>query len=74
MDKLLPCPFCGGEAQIRYIGNNSGFMGYTSNILMRSKPGFVMCLNCEVTTSRNSRVCRAIEKWNRRVDQKGAEE
>ena len=65
---LKPCPFCGGEAQIRYTGNGSGFMGYTSNVVMQSKPGFVMCLKCEVTTSRNARVCRAIEKWNRRVE------
>ena len=42
-------------------------MGYTSNMLMRSKPGFVMCLKCEIMTPRNSRVCRAIEKWNRRA-------
>ena len=42
-------------------------MGYTSNMLMRSKTGFVMCLKCEIMTPRNSRVCRAIEKWNRRA-------
>lgn len=67
MDELKPCPFCGGRAQIRYTGNGSGHMGYTSNILMRSKPGFVMCLKCEIMTPRNSRVCRAIDKWNRRA-------
>lgn len=66
--ELKPCPFCGGEAQIRYIGLNSGFMGYTSNVFMRSRPGFVMCLNCEATTQRHTRVCRAIDKWNRRAD------
>jgi Lar family restriction alleviation protein len=65
--KLRECPFCGGKAQIRYIGNGSGYLGYTSNIVMRSKPGFVMCLKCEVTTSRHNRVCRAIDKWNKRV-------
>lgn len=65
-NELKPCPFCGGEAQIRYTSPNSGYMGYTSNIFMRSKSGFVMCLKCEVSTPRHTRVCRAIEKWNRR--------
>ena len=67
MDELKHCPFCGGKAQIRYTGNGSGPMGYTSNMIMRSKPGFVMCLKCEIMTPRNSRVCRAIDKWNRRA-------
>jgi hypothetical protein len=74
MAELLPCPFCGGEAQIRYTGNNSGFMGYTSNILMRSKPGFVMCLKCGVSTTRNSRVCVAITKWNTRTESEGGKD
>ena len=64
---LRECPFCGGKAQIRYTGKGSGTMGYISNILMRSKPGFVMRLKCGIMTSRNTRVCRAIEKWNRRA-------
>lgn len=66
MAELKPCPFCGGKAQIRYIGNGSGPRGYTSNILMRSKPGFVLCLKCGVETPKNTRVCKAIEKWERR--------
>ena len=74
MDELKHCPFCGGKAQIRYTGNGSGPMGYTSNMLMRSKPGFVMCLKCEIMTPRNSRVCRAIEKWNRRAGEEDKHE
>lgn len=75
MTDLEPCQLCGGKAQIRYTGNGSGPIGYTSNILMRSKPGFVMCLKCEIMTPRNSRVCRAIEKWNRlaRKQKEGAD-
>ena len=68
MSDLKPCPCCGGEPQIRYTGLNSGYMGYTSNILMRSKPGFVMCLKCGLQTPHGSRVCVAIEKWNRRAE------
>lgn len=67
MMQLRECPFCGGLAQIRYTGNGSGPLGYTSNTLMRSKPGFIRCLRCGAETARNMRVCRAIEKWNRRV-------
>ena len=71
MPDLKLCPFCGGKAQIRYTGKGRGTMGYTSNRLTRSKPGFVMCLKCEIMTPRNSRVCRAIEKWNRRAGEEG---
>lgn len=67
MEKLKPCPFCGGEAEIRYTGNNSGIYGYTSNIIMKSHPGLVMCRGCHISTIRYSRVCRAIERWNGRA-------
>lgn len=69
MSELKPCPFCGGKAQVRYYGKGSGPFGYTSNILMRSEPGCVVCLKCEATIPKYSRmrVCRAIEAWNRRV-------
>lgn len=68
MAELKPCPFCGGEAQIRYTGKGSGSKGYTSNIYMRSEPGFVRCLKCNTTTGIRTKVCRAIEAWNRRAD------
>ena len=66
--ELELCPFCGGKAQVRYTGCGSGSHGYTSNILMRSKAGFVICLKCGCRTPIHSKVCRAINKWNRRAD------
>lgn len=63
-----PCPFCGGKAQVRYTGCGSGNHGYTSNILMRSKAGFVICLKCGCRTPIHNKVSRAINKWNRRAD------
>ena len=64
---LVPCPCCGGNARVRYTGNGSGPLGYTSNVYMRSKPGFVMCDKCGLQTSRNMRACRAVSKWNTRA-------
>ena len=71
---LVPCPCCGGNARVRYIGNGSGPLGYVSNVYMRSKPGFVMCDKCELQTSRNMRACRAVSKWNTRAPILSAEE
>lgn len=68
MAELKLCPFCGNEAQVRYTDCESGSHGYTSNILMKSKAGFVICLKCECRTSTYSKVSRAISKWNRRAD------
>lgn len=55
--KLLPCPFCGGEAQIVravHFGNIKNF--------------FATCLVCGVETPRTSRtMAHAAEAWNRRT-------
>lgn len=67
MAELKPCPFCGGKAQVRYISRESGIQGYTSNILTKSKPGFVICLKCECRTPIHSKVSLAMNKWNRRA-------
>ena len=68
MAELKPCPFCGNKPQVRYTGCGSGSHGYTSNILMESNAGFVICLKCECRTSTYSKVSRAISKWNRRAN------
>lgn len=56
MNKLKPCPFCGGEVAIR-----RGFTQYC-----------IKCFYCEAVTSfdraeDNDSVEKAIEAWNRRV-------
>ena len=64
---LLGCPCCKGNARIRYTGNGSGPLGYTTNVYMRSKPGFVICDKCGLQTSKHMRVCRAVSKWTTRA-------
>lgn len=71
--ELKSCPCCGGKAQIRYTGNGSGPNGYTSNVFMRSKPGFIVCLKCGLSTQKGTRVCKAVEKWNRRIEEQEIE-
>lgn len=62
--KLLPCPFCGGEATPVYCENGNR---YTSNILYLSKRGTIKCKKCNLTLPRvYSKVSKAIEAWNTR--------
>lgn len=68
MPELKPCPFCGGQAQIRYLGYDCGPDGYMSNIYMGSKLGFVLCSKCGASTRKMARVSGATEKWNRRFN------
>ena len=60
MDKLKPCPFCGGEAVIVnidfYIDNSGGTYG-------------IRCTKCRACSSmRCDSEEKAIEAWNRRVE------
>ena len=66
MSELKPCPFCGGEAVPRYTEKNTN--GWTSNIIYRSKKGFVECKKCYARTKEHGKMCRAIEAWNRRAN------
>lgn len=62
MEKLKPCPFCGGEAEVKKkeFGDNTGY-------------AFITCKSCEASTKRftksldYSAVYEAIKSWNRRV-------
>lgn len=63
-NKLLPCPFCGGKAELLFIGNN-----YTKN-----RKADVHCTKCRMgninATLRQSSEWIAkitIDKWNSRM-------
>lgn len=61
-DKLLPCPFCGGEADC----NNTGCQDYKLNPLW-----WVECLGCGISTSGSKEKEKAINEWNLRADHSG---
>ena len=54
-EKLKPCPFCGGEAELVNIGTNL------------CDPITVECKQCKCNTQWFDRSCDAIEAWNRRT-------
>ena len=58
MDKLKPCPFCGGEGCIQ----EHKFYGYPSTF-------GVVCLDCCCETRQFYMTLEeAVEAWNRRAD------
>lgn len=60
MDKLAPCPFCGGEAYV--VKHHYGMWDN------KPKDFFVICLNCNAASSHYSNTEeKAIEAWNRRT-------
>lgn len=54
-EKLLPCPFCGGEAEV-----SEGYSGMP-------KGTFVQCKNCWAFVAGFKTKTDAISAWNRRV-------
>ena len=59
MDKLLPCPFCGGEADCSKDGISD----------MDGKPmWWVECPTCGISTSGNYERQPEVDAWNRRAD------
>lgn len=54
-EKLKPCPFCGGEAELVNIG------------MKVCNPITVHCKECECNTNWFSREWEAIDAWNKRV-------
>lgn len=66
--ELKPCPFCGGDAEVRYATSKHDSTGWTSNIYRWNEPGFIKCTKCDSRTARYSRVNVAVNKWNRRAE------
>lgn len=56
-EKLLPCPFCGGEAELHI---KKGFNGEIVFV-------FVGCNNCQSSTRTYSTETGAVEAWNKRA-------
>lgn len=55
MDELLPCPFCGGKAELHGINNSNPFIVY--------------CTNCgvEMGNEKDFLTYQAIDAWNTRT-------
>lgn len=66
MTELKPCPFCGGDAEKRYIKRNKlfAYMRFPYN----TRYVYVCCKVCGATSIVCVSVENAIEAWNRRAD------
>ena len=68
MEKLKPCPFCGGEAVV-YKFHRPGF-----HMECEEYCGYVYCNECDMTISRQygesyeDAATKAIKVWNTRVE------
>ncbi|MBQ5748790.1 MAG: Lar family restriction alleviation protein [Oscillospiraceae bacterium] len=62
MSKIKPCPFCGGQAELRLIPSYR----YDGDPF---DTWHVMCPKCEITTFHCLTEGTAIRKWNRRASE-----
>lgn len=58
--KLLPCPFCGGEAKLKTFTSRGWLYKVTTH--------YVACTVCNCQTQVQFEEDEAAEIWNRRVD------
>ena len=63
-DSLLPCPFCGSDAELTFIGNDYA----------KSRKVEIKCSGCRITlvnagirTGSRELAVYSIESWNKRV-------
>lgn len=67
--KLKPCPFCGGEAELKLNGN----LGFTTEDPTLAYSVYVYCRNCEARTKNIYRAVNynalevAASQWNLRM-------
>lgn len=64
-EKLKPCPFCGGDAD---ISDSSGLIGCGMNLEY-----YVVCEECLAKGEEFGNPKDAIEAWNRRHDAKNTD-
>ena len=64
MEKLKPCPFCGGEADY-YPADPNIQLEYEAE---RWGNIWVQCMECGASTIECDSFAEASEKWNRRAD------
>lgn len=70
-EELKPCPFCGGEAVIKAVNRNYGLTIWCQCQKCGARTeGYLPNTNNEDATIDSIENCknRALEKWNRRVD------
>lgn len=65
MAELKPCPFCGGEAEEKYIRRKKLFAKF--NFPYNTHYVYVRCKICAATSGVQWARENAIEAWNRRA-------
>ena len=69
MNKLLPCPFCGGRASVMF--DFKKVKDITENITIERKSVYwVKCNRCHVSQWYYPKKSDAIDKWNTRANDK----
>lgn len=65
IDKLKPCPFCGGDAEEKYVRRKTKYRLFTFPDITHFV--YIKCKVCGANTSIKETRENAIEAWNRRA-------
>ena len=60
-EKLKPCPFCGGKAELYKVEWKMDKRG------VPSRPYWIFCTECNIATPSVGTKRAAIKRWNRRT-------